>query len=205
MGEDKSWLAPLTGLAFFVLAVVAFLVSGEPPDATKDSARELVDFYVDNEGTQFFSAILAVVAGTLFVFFGGYLRRVLHDAEGPGGILSAVAFAGTVIFATGLAIDGTITITLAETAKEIDPTAVQTLVALYNNDFLPFALGNQLFLLATGISVVRHGALPKPIGWIAIVLGVLATTPAGFFAFIGTGILVAIISVMLAMRARAAA
>lgn len=205
MGKDKSWLAALTGLAFFVLAVAAFLVSGEPPDATKDSASELVDFYVDNEDTQFLSSILAVVAGTLFVFFGGYLRRVLRDAEGPGGILSAVAFAGTIIFATGLAIDGTISITLAETAKEIDPTAVQTLVALYNNDFLPFALGTQLFLLATGISVVRHGALPKPIGWIAIVLGVLATTPAGFFAFIGSGILVAVISVMLAMRARAAA
>jgi len=34
MGRDKSWLAPLTGVAFFVLAVAAFAVSGEPPDPT---------------------------------------------------------------------------------------------------------------------------------------------------------------------------
>lgn len=205
MDGDKSRWAPLTGLAFFVLVVVSFLVSGEPKDPTEDSAREIVDFYVDNKDAQFFSAILATIAGTLFVFFGGYMRRVLRDAEGEGGILSAVAFAGTIIFATGLAIDGTITITLAETADDIDPTAVQTLSALYSNDFLPFALGNQLFMLATGISVLRHGALPKWIGVIAIVLGVLATTPAGFAAFIGTGVLVAVISVMLVMRARAEA
>jgi len=205
MDRDRSWLAPLTGLAFVVLAVVAFAVSGEPPDATEDSAREIVNFYGDNKDAQFLGAILAAIAGTLFVFFGGYLRRVLSDAEGAGGFLAAVAFAGTIIFAAGLAIDGTITLTLAETADDIDPTAVQALGALYNYDFLPFAMGNQVFMLATGISVVRHGALPKWIGWIAILLGVLAVTPIGFFAFIGTGILVAIISVMLAMRARAAA
>jgi len=205
MDSDKSRWAPLTGLAFFVLVVVSFLVSGEPPDATKDKAGEIVDFYVDNKDAQFLSAILGVIGGTLFVFFGGYMRRVLRDAEGPGGILSAVAFAGTIIFATGLAIDSTITITLAETAEDIDPTAVQTLTALYNNDYMPFAMGIQLFMLATGISVVRHGALPKWVGVIAIVLGVVAMTPAGFFAFIGTGILVAIISVMLTMRAGAEA
>ncbi len=160
---------------------------------------------VDNKGAQFFSAILGAIAATLFVFFGGYLRRVLRDAEGPGGVLSAVAFAGTIIFATGLAIDATITFTLAETADDIDPVAVEALSALYANDFLPFAVGLQVLMLATGISVVRHGALPKWIGWIAIVLGVVASTPAGFVAFIGSVILIAIISVMLAMRARTAA
>ena len=94
MGRDRSWLAPLTGVAFFVLAIIAFAVSGEAPDPTEDPTREIVDFYVDNEGAQFFSAILGAIAATLFVFFGGYLRRVLRDAEGPGGVLSAVAFAG---------------------------------------------------------------------------------------------------------------
>jgi hypothetical protein len=83
-------------------------------------------------------------------------------------------------------------------------SGVQALSALYSNDFLPFAMGLQVFLLATGISVVRHGALPKWIGWVAIVLAVIAVTPIGFVAFIATGILVAIISVMLTMRARAA-
>jgi hypothetical protein len=204
MRNDKGWWAPLTGLAFFVLAIIAFAIGGEPPDPTEESAQEIVDFYVDNDSEQMFSAALAGVAATLFVFFGGSLRRALRDAEGPAGRLSAVAFAGTIIFATGLAIDGTIAFALAETAEDIDPTAAQALSALWSNDFLPFAVGLQIFLLATGISVVRTGALPKWLGWIAILLGVVAVTPIGFAAFIGAGILVAILSVLMAMRARAA-
>lgn len=202
--NDKGWLAPLTGLAFVVLVLVGFTFSGEPPDPTDDSAQAIVDFYVENEGSQMLGAILAGIGATLFVFFGGVLRRTLRAAEGEGGVLSAVAFAGTVMFALGLALDGTITIALTETASDIDPIAVQALSALWHNDFLPFAVGLQTFLLATGISVVRHGALPKWLGWVAIVVALLAVTPLGFAAFIGSGILVAIMSVVMALRARAA-
>lgn len=204
MGDGKGWLAPLTGLVFVVVVIVAFMVSGEPPDVTEDSVREVVDFYVDNKDEQMIGAALAAIAGTLFVFFGGVLRRALRAAEGEGGILSAVSFAGAIIFAIGIAIDGTITFALAETADDIRPAAVEALSALWSNDFLPFAMGLQIFLLATGISIVRHGALPRWLGWIAIVLAVVAVTPAGFVSFLGAGVLVAVISVMLTMRARAA-
>lgn len=204
MGRDKSRLAPLTGAAFVVLVIIAFAVGGEPPNATDDQPQEIVDFYVENKDAQILGAALAAIAGTLFVFFGGYLRRVLREAEGPGGFLSAVAFAGVIIFATGVAIDSTIIFTLAESAEDIDPTAVQTLTALYNNDFVPFAMGLQVFLMATGISVVLHGALPKWIGWIAILLALIAVTPIGFAAFLASGVLVLILSVMLTMRARSA-
>lgn len=204
MRRDMSWLAPITGLAFVVLAIVTFAVSGEPPDPTEDSAREIVAFYVDDGDSQIVSAVLAALAGTLLVFFGGSLRRVLRDAEGPGGTLSAVAFAGLIIVAVGLAIDATITFALAETADDIRPAAVQALSALWSNDFIPFIMGTQIFLLATGLSVLRHGALPKWIAWIAIVLAVIALTPIGFVSFLGAGILVGVISVLLTMRARSA-
>lgn len=196
------WLVPLTGAAFVVLLIVGFVLGGEPPDVTEDSAREIVDFYADNKDAKMVGAALAAIAGTLFVFFGGYLRQVLLEAEGPGGILSSVAFAGMIIFAAGIAIDSTITFGLAETADDIDPAAVQALGALYNYDFVVFAMGLQIFLLATGLSVLRHGALPKWIGGIAIVLAVIAVTPLGFFAFLGSGLLILLISVMLALQER---
>ena len=79
---------------------------------------------------------------------------------------------------------------------------VQALGALYNYDFVVFAMGLQIFLLATGLSAVRHGSLPKWIGWIAIVLAVIALTPIGFFAFLGSGILVLIMSVVLTLKPR---
>jgi hypothetical protein len=204
MRRDMSWLAPLAGLAFLVVAIVAIAISGEPPDATEDSAREIVDFYVDNRDSQTVSAFMAALGGALLVFFGGALRRVLRAAEGPDGTLSAIAFAGLIVLALGLAIDGTITLTLAETADDIDPSAVQALSALYANDYIPFVMGSLIFLLATGLSVLRHGALPKWIGWIAIVLAVLAVTPLGFASLIGAVLLIAVISVLLTMRARSA-
>ena len=42
-----------------------------------------------------------------------------------------------------------------------------------------------MLLLATGLSIVLYGALPKWLGWIAILLGVIGLTPIGFFAFLG--------------------
>lgn len=201
--RKDSWLAPLTGVAFVVLLIVGFTIGGEPPDVTDDSAKEIVDFYVDNKDTLFIGAALEAIAATLFVFFGGYLRRVLLDGEGEGGILSSIAFAGVIIFATGIAIDSTITFALAETADDIDPVAAQTLSALYSNDFIVFGVGLQTFMLATGLSALRHGSLPKWIGAIAILLAIIMVTPIGFAGFLGSGVLVLILSVLLAVRERA--
>lgn len=200
MSTGMSRWAPLTGVGFFVLAVAAFAVAGETPD-TDDSVREIVRFYADNDDSVMLGAVLATIAASFFVFFAGVLRRVLRDAEGPGGILSAVAFGGAIIFAGGIGLDSTISFALADTADKLQPVGIQALNALYSSDFLAFILGLQIFLLAVGISVVRHGALPKWIGWIAIVLGVIAVTPIGFFAFLAGGILILIISVLLTMRA----
>ena len=203
MGNDRRWMAPLTGVAFVVLVIIGFLVGGEPPMATEEPAAEIVRHYVDNEGAVFAGAILAGVAASLFVFFAGALRRALRDAEGERGILSAVAFGGAVIFATGLALDGTITFALAEAADEIDPTAVQTLQALRDNDFLPLAVGLQVFTLATGISILRHRALPTWVGAIAILAGIVAISPLWYVAFPAAAIVVLAASVLLTMRARA--
>jgi hypothetical protein len=200
---NREWWAPLTGIAFIVVAIVGFAIGGEPPDADSP-AQEIVDHYVDNEGSVMAGAVLGGIAASLLIFFAGYLRKVLSAAEGPGGVLSAVALVGAVILAVGAALDATLSFALAETADDIEPASVQTLQALWDNDFMPFAIGNQVFLLASGLSVVRHGALPKWLGWVAIVLGVIAVTPIGFAAFIGGAIWIAIVSVILSLRLRSA-
>jgi hypothetical protein len=82
---------------------------------------------------------------------------------------------------------------------------VQSLQALWDNDFLPIMLGVLAFLWATGISVIRSGVLPRWLGWVMIVLGIAAVTPIGFVSFLGAAILVLIISVVLSLRARSAA
>lgn len=203
MRDRNEWLIPLTGVAFIVVAIASFAIAGEPVEA-KDGAQKVVDHYVDNKDSIQIGSAGATLASVLLVFFFGYLRKVLHAAEGENGMLSVVALVGAGIAATGIAIDSTIMFALADAGDDIDPVAAQALQAFWDNDFLPIALGTSVVLWATGLSIVRHGALPKWLGWIAIVLGVLSVTPVGFVSFIGLAIWILIVSVMLTLRARAA-
>ena len=63
-------------------------------------------------------------------------------------------------------------------------------------------MGSVVAMLAAGLSIVRHGALPKWLGWVAIALAVIGMTPVGFVGFLGSAVWVLIVSVMLSMRAR---
>jgi len=200
----RDWWAPLTGVAFVVLAIVSFTLAGEPPDP-EDPIAEIVEFYTDNKDSVMFGAALAAVAGTLLVFFAATLRTALQAGRGADSSLPTVALIGAAIFAIGVALDGTISFALAETVDDVDPTATQALHALWNNDFLPFSMGLQILMLAAGLSIVRYGGLPTWLGWVAIVLGVAAVTPVGFFAFLLAGVWILIVSVMLTLRLRAGA
>jgi hypothetical protein len=211
MDRSREWLAPLTGVGFIVLGILSFIISGEPKSAD-EPLNDVVNWYIDNKDAVEISAILGAASGVLLIFFGSYLRRVLRAAAGDADVLPLVSFIGLVLIALGFAIDGTIAFAAAEASDEvrvlgspdgqISPITIQALQALWDNDFLPIMLGVLAFLWATGISVIRTGVLPKWIGWVMIVLGILSLTPIGFVGFIGAAILVLVISVMLAMRAR---
>ena len=202
--RKSAWIAPLTGTLFVAVALVSVLIAGEPPDVTEASTQEIVDFYSDNGDEVRIGSALIALAGALLVFFGAYLRRALRVAEGEDGYLSLVVFAGTIAMALGMALDGTINFAIADAIDDIEPTAAQALLTLWNNDFLPLLMGMFLFLTALGISVLRYGALPKWIGWIAIVLAIAALTPVGFVAFLGGAVLIVVISVLMTIRTRAA-
>lgn len=201
MRNDREWLVPLTGVLFIVLLIVGFVVGGEPPEAD-DPVREIVEHYTDDKDSIMLGALIGGLAIVALIFFMGYLRTVLRAADGGRSMLPSLVLVGTTIVATGAAIDGTISIALAEAADDIDPAAVQALQALWDNDWLPFAVGSMVLLLSAGIAIVKTGALPRWLGWVAIVLAILEATPAGFFAFIGVAVWILIVSVMLAVRAR---
>ena len=204
MSRSKEWLVPLTGVAVIVVAIIGFAIAGEPKSAD-EPVREVVDYYVENKDSVQIGAIAQVVAGLLLIFFGAYLRKVLRAAAPEEEILPLVAFIGFVLAALGFAIDGTISFALAEAADDIDPAAVQALQALWDNDFLPIMLGMLAFLMATGISVIQSGALPKWLGWVMILLVIVGVTLIGFVAAIGAAILVLVLSILLSLRARSAA
>jgi hypothetical protein len=203
MNDSKSWLAPLSGVGFILLTIIGFAVGGEPKDA-KHQPAEIVKFYVDNKTSIGIGVILVGLGIILMLLFGSYLKQVLDEGAGETGILPRTAFAGLIIVAVGFAIDMTILIALSEAADDIDPVGVQALQALWDNDFIPMALGIALFNLSVGLSIVRHpGPLPKWLGWAALLFFVVGVTPLGFFAAPATALWILVASVMLTRRARA--
>ena len=202
MDSNRGWLVPLTGVVGVILLIVAFLVQGEPPDLGDDPAREFVSFYSDNKDQLLVGAGLQGLAVTFLVFFFAYIRREISVAEGGRGMLASVAFGGGLIFATGGAFDATLTFAMAEAAEDVRPQSLTALVALFQNDFIPLAVGLQLFLLGVGLAAWRLGVLPKWLAGIALLLGVLAVTPIGFVAFMAMALWIPIVAILLALRAR---
>ena len=198
----RDWWAPLTGIAFVVLLIIGLIVGGEPPDAG-EGAQKVVDHYADNKDAIELGGAITVLACSLFVWFGATLRDALRGPGGDDGIAPAVLFAGTIITAVGGAIDSMIAFAAAEAADDnVDAGAILSLQALWDNDFFPLALGIALFLLASGLAIIRRGLLPRWLGWIALALGVLGFTPIGWVAFMAGAIWVIAVSIMLALRNR---
>jgi hypothetical protein len=207
--SSREWIGAATGIAFFVVLIISFIVAGDQPPDAKDGAQKVADFYVDNKSSLEVGAGVSAVAAVLFVFFAGYLRKVLRAGEGQDGWLSLVAFGGGVILAVSAGIDSTITVAAAETADDhLDPLVVQTFQGLFENDFIPFVIGVLTIELAAGMSIVFHRQLPVWLGWVGIVLGVcgligvVTLTPVGFIAVVGGALWVLALSIVMTMRAR---
>jgi hypothetical protein len=201
--RGSDWLAPLTGVVFVALLAVTLILAGEGVDP-KDGTQEVIDHYRDKETELFISSFVGGFAVIFFLFFASWLRKVLREGEGPGGVLSSVAFAGAIVFAGAGAFASTLGIALAESWDDIDPSALEAMNAISWNYFVPFAVGGATFALAAGLSAVRHGSLPPWLGWAGVVLGIAGYTPAGFFAFLLILVWILVTSVLLTLRARAA-
>jgi hypothetical protein len=199
---NAKLIGPLTGILFVVLAIVAFAVGGNTPDVN-DSAQDVVSFYVDNDSEQVIAAVLLALGCVALIFFLGSLRLVLRAAAGDQGGLSTVTLLGGLGIAVGSSIFAGIGFTLGDAADDLPASATLALNALNSDLFFPVAVGAATFNLGLGLAVLRHGGLPRLLGWLALVIGIAGLTPAGFFAFLATGIVIVWASVALTMQAAA--
>jgi len=198
--QQSTWerLAPLTGLVFVAIVVAVFATGGSTP-GDHDSAREVQDFYGQHHDKHMLLAFIMTISIPFLLFFVSILRYELRRAGGTGQLANA-AFAGGVLAAAGFGILAFVHLALADAGDSVKTIGTtQALNVLDNNDFLPMAAGMGVLVLAAGLSVVRHGGLPKWLGWVGVVIGVAAFTPAGFFAFLLSGIWVAIVSILLTL------
>src|SRR5262245_51989107 len=193
--SDKAWVPLVTGLGFIVLLIISIIVTGGPKSAD-DGPVQVAQWYSDNKDAAEIGSFIGILAGGFLIFFGAYLRKVLEP--GAGTMLGILPLIGVAIVATGAAIDGMLMFAAAEAVGDVPAAEVQTIQAIWDNDFLPFLLGVLVFNWSVGFAVLRSGALPKWMGWAAIVFGVIGVAgPFGFFGAIGAALWIIVASIML--------
>jgi hypothetical protein len=182
-----------------VLLAVSFALSNDTPD-TDSSTADTVSYWSAHDSRTIAAALTGTFAVIFLIWFGGSLRSALQRAEGGEGRLSMLAFAGILTIGITGAIGSALEFTVADTVNDVPPQVTQTLSVLSEDFFLPFLAGIAVFMLATGICVLRHGGLPRWLAWVAILIGVVSVTPVGFVGFLAVFIWVAVTGVILYLR-----
>jgi hypothetical protein len=196
--------APLTGIVFVVLLILAFVVvEGETPDID-DSAQKITSFYHDDQGKHIAAVVLVALSTIFLTVFAVSLREFLR-LPGESDFWPTVALVGGVVAVAGFLVAAGIHLALIDGGdKNISPDAMVALNALDADDFFGFATPLGIMLFGAGGATLRAGAaLPKWMGWAAIVLFVVFFTPAGFAAFGLTGIWIIIASILMYQRSGA--
>ena len=186
-----SWqrLPALSGIAFAVLLVVGFFLSGgDTPDYTATD-QEWTNWAENNELKSRIGAFLTLIAGFVFLHFAGTIRTVLGTAEAtvPGSVqLAQAAFAGAVTGITGITMAIVMIAGASAEGADAHPLVIRAVASATVGPFLVAAMGFAAWLAAAGLLTLRSGVFARWIGIVAL-LGGLAFFVTFFTLIVGPG------------------
>lgn len=199
--------APLSGLVFVALWIVAFVVGLGGEESPSDAV--IVAHYADqgNRSSDVTFFFLVVLASLVFVAFLSVLRGRLAETGGRDGALPVLAFGAGIAAATLWVVAGVFWGSVAYTANEteafrVDPNTERLVGEVAYLFFVTGIVSALLVVLATSVVALRTGVLPRWLAWLGLpvavtMLGALAVLP--FFFFL---VWVALVSASLVVRDR---
>jgi len=166
-------LLGVAGLVFVALFIASGSIAPQSPNSHA-SAAKVIAYYHEHKTAIFVQAYIIQVAILEGIFFFWFLRDRL-SVFAPNRPLANIGFAGAVLFAASGGIAAGTLWCLADAVNHVGPSTMQTLNVMQNdfNGVLASA-GVALFLVGTGIALIRSATLPRWLGWVAIVLAVPA-------------------------------
>ena len=196
----SKWLV-WTGPLFFVLfLVVLFVLQGEAPDS--DSTADKIMNYYNGRSDRLLAAVfLSPAAAALLVVFASRVsalaRRRGNDGAGP-----AVLVGGAVLWGAGLLVGSMLELALLDASDNGQTQAAETLNVLSGSAWLPFIAGTAVMLSGAGMTALgTPGLLPSWLGWVGLVIGIVALFgPGGFAAFFVGPLWVLAAGLMLGLR-----
>jgi hypothetical protein len=171
------------GIVYAVVFAVGYVLAGNGPSETASGAA-VVRYYTMHKTSETVAVFAVAIASVAFVLFASSLCRFL-TRNNDGRFLNSAITAGSAVYATGVLIVALITMGLVDAAKHSMGGVAQTLNVLSSADWVPVVAGISMTALAAGVISLRTGALPRWLGWISIVLGLMAIAgPVGGIAFL---------------------
>jgi len=179
----SRWLGPLSGLAYVVLINVGNgLAAAGSPDVNA-SGEENLAYLRSNVGPKVTAGLALELLGFVaFVFFIGYLYRLLRNAEARDGWLSAVALIGG-IATVSVKLSSLAAVIAADLRRDVlSADLARTLVDLSGGAFVVSWFTTGIFLLGIAASGLQTAVVPKAICWTGLLLavGCLAGTVSPF-------------------------
>jgi len=172
----------ICGLAAVALLVGSFPFTGATPEpgASADKVAE----YLDRSSVLTWTGIdLELFGIALLIVFAGRMWAILREAEGAGGWIATTGFGAALAGLTVLLIgDATVMGAAFQAGRDgLDPAVVGALYTVQWHSDLVYGAVNAVFFAAAALVVLRYGALPRWLGWLALVVavGLVATVPFG--------------------------
>jgi magnesium-transporting ATPase (P-type) len=198
-----SWerLAALAGLAFVVLFVVAFALGIE----VGDSDREILDYYGDsgNRAKEVVAFFLIAGAALSLAVFATTLRSIITRFE-QNAMLAALAWAGGIACAALILAGNAVSRATAFAAMDKDFQLNPDTRDLFETaGFLLFvsgALAAIILVVGVSLAALRHGVLPRWLGWAGFAVAAVLPLAIGFVGFLVFLLWVIAVSAALAFR-----
>ena len=195
-------LAPLTGIAWFVLLMVGAVIIGLYDYLP--SAESVVESLTDNSDQASAGAYIGGLIAFFLLWFAGSLRNALGEREEGRGGLSDVAFGGAVATALALAAAFAILSIAAQRAGADGGIGVAEAGTLYDlwsaitGLVVPICLA--ALVGAAGVVSLRTGAFPAWFGWVSVAIAFSCLSPFGYAAQVVAMVWVPVVSVWLYAR-----
>jgi hypothetical protein len=197
MQRDRvASLAPLSGVVWVVLIVVAFGPVGGSTPHTTDPVGKVVSFYHGHYGRSIAAGVMVLFAALFVVWFGAALRAAFVARDPATERLASVMLVAGGMAGVGMAILACIHFALNDSVHHGYLGAVPALNALDGDDFPALVVPQVLFVIGFAAAALRYALLPRWLGWVAVVLVLAFFTPAAFIAILLSLVMTIVVSVM---------
>ena len=168
LSRDMAALAAATGLAGIALFAVSVFIVPTPPRFSKP-ASDVSSYLADHGGTIRASQYVTGLAIMFFLWFAGALWSHLRRVEGEAGRLAQIFLAGAVALAAVFIVRGGLIVVATHAPSDAVSVAFFRLAGELE-PHTSFLIGPMVG--AIGVLILRHGGLPRPLGWFCAIFAV---------------------------------